>query len=51
MIAEIKASPSCLARLHEIERDIVESLAERPWRTWCHGCSRLMRRLYAKAKA
>ena len=36
-------------RLHMIEIDIAEGLRERPLRTWCVGCHKLLRTIHAKA--
>lgn len=37
------------SRLHAIELEIVENLRERPLRTWCVGCFRLLRGIHRKA--
>jgi hypothetical protein len=39
-----------LARLHAIERDILEALRLRPRRTWCVGCARLLEGIVLKAQ-
>jgi hypothetical protein len=48
LYAEIR-QPDNSIRLHEVERDIIEGLHERPLKHWCKGCHRLFRTIHAKA--
>jgi hypothetical protein len=37
-------------KLAFIEQDIVRALRERPMRTWCDGCDRMLSALWRKAQ-